>query len=378
MDKINYILSKAKNLAKQTKTWADLSNALFDPFDGEIVKTFTTEDERSKFKKSNAYQQLQILVQNKMKETGLVSGATPKKSGRFVVRLPISLHEALEKEAVHEGTSLNQLVITKLAVQLDNLATDRLSKIIQAFGEIRDGYSVDRVIADPKINKKYLRRCRELGVAGTDCDLNWQLMNYRKRGVLSNLPKTKRYTVRETDDFEYASELAVRYLESKEDVSLDKIICDPELAEEFDKYAALLAPGHTSLEYRWVALGLRKAGRRNQQAQDYKKLANFENIGLTNSLKTNMIPNVGGLYSFLSDGKYVFIGSTDNLKHRIEKHLDVSSKLGLPGWLWDAKTSPLTIEISPLPSISKSIRQGIELEMIRQYNPVLNYKRKVA
>jgi hypothetical protein len=39
-------------------------------------------------------------------------------SGRFVVRIPKSLHAALTLEAKAEGTSLNQLVVAKLAVSL--------------------------------------------------------------------------------------------------------------------------------------------------------------------------------------------------------------------------------------------------------------------
>ena len=53
---------------------------------------------------------------------GLVEGATPKKSGRFVVRLPQSLHAALEREAVAEGVSLNQLVVSKLSLTLGRLS----------------------------------------------------------------------------------------------------------------------------------------------------------------------------------------------------------------------------------------------------------------
>ena len=64
------------------------------------------------------YEEIRALLRRKMDETGLVAGATPKKSGKFVVRLPRSLHAALEREAETEGTSLNQLVVTKLAVQL--------------------------------------------------------------------------------------------------------------------------------------------------------------------------------------------------------------------------------------------------------------------
>ena len=61
------------------------------------------------------------LVSDAIQRHGLIEGATPKKSGRFVVRLPQSLHAALEREAASERVSLNQLVLTKLAVGLGRL-----------------------------------------------------------------------------------------------------------------------------------------------------------------------------------------------------------------------------------------------------------------
>ena len=41
-----------------------------------------------------------------------------EKSGRFVVRVPKSLHAALEIAAKREGVSMNQLVLTMLSVPL--------------------------------------------------------------------------------------------------------------------------------------------------------------------------------------------------------------------------------------------------------------------
>ena len=73
--------------------------------------------------------------------------AESTKSGRFVVRLPKTMHAALEREAVVEGTSLNQLVLAKLAARLGNLVGGKAS-LIQAFAEVRDGFSADRVVAD--------------------------------------------------------------------------------------------------------------------------------------------------------------------------------------------------------------------------------------
>jgi hypothetical protein len=369
------ILDEARRLAKSAKTWADLSNAFFDPLEGLVVRSFPNREERSEFRKTPAYDELHTLVEKKMEETGVANGANPKKSGKFVVRLPRSLHTALETEARLEGTSLNQLVITKLAIQLDSLAGNRLARIIQAFGEVRSGYSVDRVIADPELNRKFLRRCRELGVSGTDYDINWSLMSARKKGELSDLPRTKRYTEREIDEFEYASELAVRYLEEQRGASLDRVVCDPDLAEEFDRYAARLAPGFTPLQYRWAALGLRKAGRLTGGAEASIRAPDLEPLGKANTIKISSVPNNGGLYLLSSEKDRVFLGQTDSLRHRIERHMEVSASEGLPDWLWDTRSNPLRISVASMPEIGRSTRQKIELVLVKKWKPVLNLSR---
>jgi hypothetical protein len=381
MDKGKEILEKARVLARSCQTWADLSNSLFDPLEGLVARTFPRSEERAEFRKTSAYGKLHALVEDKMKVTGVVGGARPKKSGKFVVRLPRTLHAALEREAEAEGTSLNQLVVVKLAVQLDNLAGEKIEKIMEAFLEVREGYSADKVIADPALNRRFLRRCRELGLAGTDFELNWELLNARKSSKLSNLSnliKTTRYSVGKViDDFEYASELAVRYMQRSKDVSLDQIICDPELAEEFDTYASRLAPNFSSLQYRWAAFGLRKAGRLGKKADKIGEIPELESFGKVESLKLQRIPEVGGLYLFSSDDTPVFASQTDNLRHRLERHVTISSS-GLPHWLWDVIRHPLQVEIAPLPDVSRSLRQIIELVLARERKPVLNFSRKVA
>jgi len=115
------ILAKAKQLAESVETWADFSNALFDPSDGLITSAYPSRAEREAFVKTTEYKKIRELLGRAIETHGLVEGATPKKSGRFVVRLPRSLHAALEREAGQEGVSHNQLVVTKLAAQLSNL-----------------------------------------------------------------------------------------------------------------------------------------------------------------------------------------------------------------------------------------------------------------
>lgn len=95
MNAVNDILAEAQRLAEGSKTWADLSNALFDPLDGVVAKRIPDASERAEFRKSDTYAKLHQLVERKMQQTGVAAGAEPKKSGRFVVRLPRTLHAAL-------------------------------------------------------------------------------------------------------------------------------------------------------------------------------------------------------------------------------------------------------------------------------------------
>jgi predicted HicB family RNase H-like nuclease len=119
MKDANRILEQAEEVAASVETWADLSNALFDPVNGLITRAYPTREQREQFLKTKQYKKIRALLTQAINTHGLVEGATPKKSGRFVVRLPQSLHAGLEREAEKEGVSLNQLVVAKLAAQLN-------------------------------------------------------------------------------------------------------------------------------------------------------------------------------------------------------------------------------------------------------------------
>ena len=119
--KAEQMLESARQEAAKVTTWADLSNFLFDPDDGIISKAYPVGSERTAFMKSPEYKAIRQLIDEVRQRTGFAEGMTPKKSGKFVVRLPRSLHAALEAEAEREGVSLNQLVVAKLSMQMSHL-----------------------------------------------------------------------------------------------------------------------------------------------------------------------------------------------------------------------------------------------------------------
>jgi hypothetical protein len=117
----NEVFVQAERAAREAETWADLSNFLFNPIDGLVTRAYPTREAREAFVKTDEYKKVRELVSAAIERHGLVEGATPRTGGRFVVRLPRSLHAALEREAAAEGVSLNQLVIAKPAVGLGRL-----------------------------------------------------------------------------------------------------------------------------------------------------------------------------------------------------------------------------------------------------------------
>jgi site-specific DNA-methyltransferase (adenine-specific) len=254
-----------------------------------------------------------------------------------------------------------------------------MAVLAQAYLEVRNGFSIDRVVADPELDRRFLRRCRELFLTGTDFDLNWKLFTGRKNKFFSDLPKTKNYTASKKDEFEFSSEMAIRYVQKQvhakehREISLDKIICDPDLAAEFDQIAGKLAPGFSPLDYRWVALGVRKASGRYSSKALAIKLPDFEFLRATSSVRASGIPTDQGMYFFRCEDQPLFIGETDNLRQRIEKHFDSGGKTGIPDWLYDSHARTISLGIVPTPKISPTDRKIIELGAIHTYQPFFNY-----
>src|SRR5262249_42228682 len=157
------------------------------------------------------------------------------------------------------------------------------------------------------------------------------------------------------------------------DVSLDKIICDPDLAAEFDRIAAKLAPGFSPFDYRWVAFGVRKAaGRYANQAREARRLS-FTDFASTLSVNASSIPIDQGVYLFRCEDESLFVGETDNLRRRIERHFDTSGSQGLPDWLYDRGSRVISLSFVPTPEISPTERKIIELAAVSRLTPYFNY-----
>src|SRR5215468_9661430 len=106
----------------------------------------------------------------------------------------------------------------------------------EAFLAIRGERLPDAVIADLDLNQLFLRECQARGLSDPPGALNQCLLNLRKSRDLQGI-KSKRTPLRNQEDYRFASEIAVRFLERRDQVSLDQVLCDPVRAAEFDAMA---------------------------------------------------------------------------------------------------------------------------------------------
>jgi hypothetical protein len=135
--------------------------------------------------------------------------------------------------------------------------------IAAAFEDVRHGLSPDRLLADPELTEKFLKRCRAYGVTAPAGEINRRLLRFRKsppKGV-----KLKKTSVRAESHnhgaYLFAAELASRQLQYRYGASIDDILAEPLIGAEFDRMASEIAPGRSPVEYRLAALYVRKVMR---------------------------------------------------------------------------------------------------------------------
>ena len=96
----------------------------------------------------------------------------------------------------------------------------------------------------------------------------------------------------------------------------------------------------------------------------------------TPSVRASRIPTDQGVYCFRCEDESLFIGETDNLRQRIERHFDAGGTHGLPDWLYDSGSRVISLGIVPTPKISPTERKIIELGAIHTFTAVLQLRRR--
>jgi DNA modification methylase len=254
-------------------------------------------------------------------------------------------------------------------------AGDMRRGILEAFFVARDGFAADRVLADPDLNQCFLRACERLGVPGSRREWNRQLLNLRKAGRLSGLPRSRRsrFSRAEIDQCSFACEIALQSLK-EEGITFDQVLCDPERAAAFDRTVqAMISVPVPSFRIRWVALAIRKRAKQVRQAgRGLPAPVPLPEEGYpVGSLSLDCVPSGPGLYWLQGQGKRLYVGETLNLRQRFALQLE-GSRFGF----WDTERESLDLRYREVPEGTHQplLLPGNQSRWIADWLPIGNYR----
>jgi len=290
------------------------------------------------------------------------------------------------RPARHERLGVATIILAQMLVagatppgrSAESADRDALARAVQdAFVAVHDGWSADEVLVRDDLNAAFVARCRKVLPEADETQINWTLLNLRKAGRLK-AEVTKQATLYH-EPYAHAAEIAARQMYDKYQLSIDRVLCDPKLRQEFDRIARSVTPDVLAYELRKAALGLRKA--RQLRPELVARVAAWNKQVIVLPAKDVLadpqrVPDTPGVYIFRDASGYLYIGESENLRARVAKHLDHSDRKSLARYLWQEGTDGVTVELHAFDPDSnaryKEMRRAYESELIHSRQPRLN------
>ena len=239
--------------------------------------------------------------------------------------------------------------------------------IIAAYRETAQGHSTDYMLCDPELNFEFLAACKRHGVPGNAFVWNHLLLRIRKAGKLPRGKRSpKQVPFASMDSYSFASEIAMHLVGLDYGMKVDELLCNPEVAAELERLAEEFAPGHTSFEYRWAALAIRKrAYKAKQLAKTH--FADWQNKTLAKPIPLSDVDadklQGPAVYIVSNKSETLYVGEACDLKQRIENLRTA------PGW---ATLEPTLLRHVPVPPADQSLLHGLQALLIFRSRPLLN------
>jgi DNA modification methylase len=245
--------------------------------------------------------------------------------------------------------------------------------ILEAFLAARDGFSADRVIADRDLNREFVSLCERLGLPGKPRDWNRRLFNLRKANRLSGLPRPRKTEISasDMDRCEFACEIAIQEF-AENGCALDKLLCDPDKADEFDRRVrSMVKVDLSSLLIRWAAFRIRKRAHymRRKRAAVASPIGRPRTTYLAHDFDLQCVVEGPGLYWLQSadELRKLYVGKTENLRQRFRLQIEDS-----PFDFWGTPRRQLEIRFAPA---EPAILLGNQSYWIGKWQPLGNYSK---
>lgn len=262
------------------------------------------------------------------------------------------------------------------------LSPGQKDSITAAFAATHDGYSVDEVILDDARQELFQAACAQSVPELSPLERNWALINLRKSGAIGTIRTTSRPLPVDLEPVRPLAEIAARQVQDRHKVSVDQIMADPALREEFNRAARAIDPEADAYAARKAVFQLRKT--RRLRPELILRLADWERRVTVRPVAEwrgdlSTIPEAPGVYVFSDATGYLYVGESDNLRRRVGEHLAESDRESLASYLArENGDEPVLLELHTFGEGSRmdeiAVRRAYESELIRSRGPRFNVR----
>jgi len=227
--------------------------------------------------------------------------------------------------------------------------TAKLDKqIVDAFEQVRNGTAPDRILWDKTLAAEFYKACRERDVLAPSAALGRRLIMIRKapkyfakRGI--GLRATSAIEPNPSIVWEHAHaiEFALVTLKYRHGASIDDVLIDPLLADEFESVAQKIVPTLKSQDIRLAALYLRKTRHLAAKEQslfdktDFSAMnAAMRPIGTLDKINLSGLPEQEGLFEIAESSRSLYIGRAVHLHASVERFTSPETLAAMSNTFW--------------------------------------------
>lgn len=257
---------------------------------------------------------------------------------------------------------------------------------VQAFEAVRQGLAPDALLWNKQVLRAFCQRCREHGLNATDAFLARRLINvrkskgrYEKHGIRI-LPATVNDPHPSVlPQFAHAIEFALVKLRFRYGASIDDILLDHFLSDQFENLALGVAPQLSPQDVRLGALYLRKSRflRKDDQTEAGLDLANLDTscsapVPLS-EVDESEVPAAPGLIELREGLRFLYIVCNESLRPTVHQFLSGNAFSIMESNFWKPKLADITLQYVVGEKCDGVAMNKWERRLIQAKEPVFNW-----
>jgi hypothetical protein len=258
----------------------------------------------------------------------------------------------------------------------------------RAFEDVRDGCSPDSLLWDKHLLRRYLQRCRELGLQAPDAVLTRRIITIRKnskrfakQGIA--LSPTTRNDPQPSVISKYAHviEFTLVRLRYRFGVSIDEILLEPLLGDEYERLCLEIAPELSPQQIRLAALYLRKTrflARKTKAEVLSLDIAKLERRWTTptrlSELNLDQVPDQPGLFELCEKNRHLYVARVDDIRSPAAMLKDPAGPLSIvSSAFWHPEANSISLRYVAGAKIDGVSLRVWEHRLIHDLRPTLNW-----